>query len=385
MHIAINTLFMIPSEVGGCETYLRECIAALVECAEITKLTLLTQNENHSLFENNYGDNDKVSLQKLNLNARSRPMRILAEQFKLAPLVRGCGADLLWSPGYTAPLRKLTCPQVVTIHDMQYRRFPEDISWLYRLASDLLIPPAAKRCNTIIADSQFGKEEIIKYCKVPKDKISVIYAGCNKQFGVPLADEYLHKRLDELNIKANCFVLCVAHTHPHKCVHELVDAFAAIKRPDLQLVLVGKARRGEIELQQSIAQHNLDKQVTRLETVDQKMLTALYQSCAAFVLPSQYEGFGLPVLEALTAGAPVITTHSASLPEVGGDSVVYAENTTPSLSSAIISVLNRSLGERQHHASQGKQWAAGFSWNKTGNDLCTLFKKVIVVNDVQSQ
>lgn len=368
---------MIPGEVGGCETYLRECIASLVECDDITKLTLLTQNENHALFMGIYGDNDKVSCLKLNLNARNRAIRIIAEQFNLVRVVRDCGAELLWSPGYTAPLRKLSCPQVVTIHDMQYRRFPEDISWLYRLASDLLIPSAAKCCNAVIADSLFGKEEVIKYCKVPDDKISVVYAGCNNQFGVPLSDQYLRKCLDELNLKANGFVLCVAHTHPHKCVHNLVDAFAAIKRLDLRLVLVGKTRRGEIELQQSIARHSINKQVTRLETVDQSMLTALYQSCAVFVLPSQYEGFGLPVLEALTAGAPVITTRSASLPEVGGESVVYVNNTTQSLSLAIESVLNRSNKERRHYASKGKQWAAGFSWNKTGDELCALFKKVI--------
>jgi glycosyltransferase involved in cell wall biosynthesis len=381
MHIAINSLFLIPGEVGGTETYLREILAALVELPGICKVTVITQRENHDWFRAQYGHTDKVDLVKLDFAALSRTRRILAEQLELPRVVRRCGAELLWSPGYTAPLRRLACPQVVTIHDMQYRRFPEDLSWSFRMASELLIPPAARRCDRVVTDSDFGKQEAVTFCGVPASKVSVVPAGCNAEFGTPMLDEQCDGLLAGSDLMPREFILCVAHTHPHKRVHELVEAFGDLERDDLKLVLVGHPRRGEALVQQAIADRQLAGRVVRLHGLDSNVLLALYQSCAAFALPSQYEGFGLPVLEAMLAGVPVVTTRAASIPEIGGECVVYADDGPASLLEGLRTVLAWSPEVRDVKTRAAQARAGEFTWQRAGEQLYGVFRDVLSQRD----
>jgi glycosyltransferase involved in cell wall biosynthesis len=377
MHIAVNTLFMIPGEVGGTETYLREMLSSLARCQDVRQLTLVTQHENHSWFEETYGSSDKVRCVKLEFCATRRVRRILGEQLQLPGVVRRFGADLLWSPGYTAPLLKVGCPQVVTIHDMQYRRFPEDLSWSFRVASELLIPAAARRCDRVVTDSAFGKQEVVRYCRVPESKVSVVPAGCGGKFGHPITRERATECLAGVGLQHGAFILCVAYTHPHKHVHDLVDAFAELDHSALHLVLVGHPRRGESLIQKAIAEHQLADRVMRFDRVDFDLLLALYQACAAFVLPSRYEGFGLPVLEAMMAGAPVVTTRAASIPEVGGDYVIYTDSSGTSLTEGLREVLAWTPEERASRTQAARAHAAKFSWQRAGEQLCRVFRSVL--------
>ena len=377
MHIAVNTLFLIPGEVGGTETCVREILAVLIGQPDVTRVTLITQRENHESLAGELGDSNKVDLIKLDFSAQSRVRRMLAEQLQVPRVVRRCRADLLWSPGYTAPLGRVACPQVVTIHDMQYRRFPEDLSWTFRLASELLIPPAARRCDHVLAVSQFAKQEIVTFCGVPESKVSAVPNGCNASFGQAMQDADMRRLLAEHGLVPGEFLLCVAHTHPHKCVHLAVAGYGELQRDDLKLVLVGHPRRGEPLVEEALGNLPNPENVIRLRGLSSDCLIALYQGCAAFVLPSQYEGFGLPVLEAMAAGAPVVTTQVASIPEVGGECVVYVEGDSTSVAEGLRTVLAWSPDERKTRTAAARERAAEFTWQRAGEQHCAVFRDVV--------
>ena len=356
MHIGVNALFLIPGDVGGSETYLLETLQALRHLPQIASLTLFTNRENHAALQKLFPDMHCVMCP---VHARSRPLRIFCEQFVLPKLVRKSGVDILWSPGYTVPIA-YRGPQVVTILDMQYKRFPEDVSWLAARTMDILYPAAARRSCRILTISQFAKQDVVHYLGVPDAKVRVTPLAADPVFGqkaiVPLPE----------GVESMPYLLCVSHTYPHKNVAALVEGFSKVANliPH-RLVLVGQARRGEAEVARALRACP-EGRVLRFQGLSREVLIGLYQRADWFVLPSLYEGFGLPVLEALMAGTPVLTTCAASLPEVGGDAVFYAEQTDAhGWAKSLQEIVAMREDQRAEQIARGHQQAALFSWEKS--------------------
>ena len=159
LRLGVNALFYLPGEVGGSETYLRETLRALVRRPDRPDLVLFTNAENDRVLRAEFPAADAVPS---GIAATNRFARILAEQFQLPQLVRRARPDVLWSPGYTAPARA-ACPQVVSVLDMQYKRFPQDVSWLAARAMDVLYPLAARRAAAVVAISEFAKAEAVRF------------------------------------------------------------------------------------------------------------------------------------------------------------------------------------------------------------------------------
>ncbi|MEI8138791.1 MAG: glycosyltransferase family 1 protein [bacterium] len=365
--IGVNTLFYIPGEVGGTETYLRKTLLAMAEQCAGDRLVVFTNFENHHVLKADLAAFRHVSFVQLKFHAMNRTFRILREQFELPWKVRRCGIDVLWSPGYTAPVL-MSCPQVVSIHDMQYKAFPQDLTFLSRFATDILVKAAAWRCNRVIAVSRFSQGEIVKYTSVNTDKIDTVYEAASPVFAVPLPKMERGRLVDRLIPPALPYLLCVAATYPHKNVQALVRAFGQLMDSiPHNLVIVGNARLGEPEVAKALDAISDPRRVIRLKKLSELELVALYQGCDVFVFPSLYEGFGLPVLEGLMAGTPVVTTRCASIPEVGGDVVQYFNPDDPkALSAAIQTVLDWSDTERQARILKGRDFAKSFSWSATG-------------------
>jgi glycosyltransferase involved in cell wall biosynthesis len=147
-------------------------------------------------------------------------------------------------------------------------------------------------------------------------------------------------------------------------VHLLIEAFGQLmEKIPHNLILVGKPRRGEDRVTRSLKDLPNTARIQRVNSLTEVQLRFLYQNADLFVLPSAYEGFGLPILEALLAGIPVITTSHASLPEVGGEQVTYIEkNTANTLAQAVLATLTQDSSKREEGAETGKQWASSFSW-----------------------
>ena len=381
MKIGVNTLFLIPGEVGGTEIYLREVLLAMAKSFVDIEWILFTNRENDGYLKTIFGQFPQFAFHPLPLRATNRYARIIREQVDLPFRVAASRVDVLWSPGYTAPFFS-PCSQVVTIHDMQYKRYPQDLTFLARLATDILVRVAVARCSRIIAVSDFSRQEVIHFTKANPEKVTVVYEAADPAFARPLPEDIKRQRLKRLLPSEKPYILCIANTYPHKNVRALIEAFGQIlEKIPHQLVLVGKPRLGEPEVQTALRRMPDTSRIQRLLQVDYEDLFALYQGADLFVFPSLYEGFGLPVLEAMMSGVPVLTTRCGSIPEVGGDKVCYFDQASATdLTQQMMRIVSWKSDYRKIQVMEAQKHACQFSWRQTAAKTIECFKQITIAH-----
>ena len=358
MKIGINTLFYIPGEVGGSETYLLEILRVWKKEKIPHEVVLFTQDENRDRLASEFAG-EGWSVVHCEFQAANRVVRILREQMELPWRVKKAGIDVLWSPGYTLPLFS-GCRQAVTIHDMQYRRFPQDLAVIARMTTGILVQAGCIRADNVLTISEFAKQEILELTRAKEHKIDVTLEAVHPDFR-PIAG-------DGGGRDSAPYLLCVANTYPHKNVGQLVRAFAMIQdQIPHELHVIGKPRLGESDVQEALTLVRDKNRVVRRSGLRRSELVEAYTQSSLFIFPSLYEGFGLPVLEALMAGVPVLTTRCGSIPEVGGDVVTYYNHEQDqNLSEAILKLLEAySHPEaRTDFKRKAKQHCRMYSWER---------------------
>jgi alpha-1,3-rhamnosyl/mannosyltransferase len=274
----------------------------------------------------------------------------LGEQWEVARLARR--TSLLHCPHYNIPYF-YRGPLVVTIHDLTHLLRPDFVpnrtAYLY---ARFMLAAAASHARQIITVSQFSKDAICRQLGVPESKVRVIYRV--------LSDRYLHlqkssdpARLAALGINSP-YVLYVGNTKTHKNVHGLIRAFSMIsreKRSDHQLVIVGKKDRAHASLLRLTRELDLERQVVITGEGSDADLHLLYSGATVFVLPSFNEGFGLPALEAMAYGLPVVAANNSSLPEVVGDAGVLVD---PFDTRSIANAIEQLITDRRQREELGK-------------------------------
>jgi glycosyltransferase involved in cell wall biosynthesis len=378
VRIGVNTLFLIPGEVGGTETYLREVLFAMARSSAAIEWVLFTNRENEGYLKRLFREFPHFAFHPLPLRATNRYARIIREQFDLPFRVACCHLDLLWSPGYTAPFFS-PCPQTVTIPDMQYRRYPQDLTFLARIATDLLVRMAIRRCQSIIAISEFSRREILTFGRIAEKSVLAIPLAADTVFAEPIPEALKRQRLKKALSSEKPYILSIANTYPHKNIPLLVEAFGRIlERVPHQLALVGKPRLGEPEVLAALERVADGSRVKRVTRVDHETLLALYQGADLFVFPSLYEGFGLPVLEAMMSGVPVLTTKCGSIPEVGGDQVCYFDPASSTeLAETMVDMVSWGREYRKTRVLEAQQHARQFSWEQTAEKTIECFRTTI--------
>ncbi len=366
MRIGINTLFHVPGDIGGSETYLLELLRALAAGpAAGDDLVLFTHRGNDAVLRAWLAAFPRLRYECLGFDAARRPVRLLAEQTALPVRVRRVRPDVLWSPGCSAPLAA-PGPQVVTLYDFQYRHYPQDFAWPVRQATALLAQAAARRADRVLGISEFARGEILRFTGARPERVTATPLAADPAFAIPPAAatrEAVRRRLGF----DGPFWLCVAHTYPHKNVAALVRAFAALA-PEAphRLVLVGRPRRGEPAVQAALRGLVDPTRVARLSGLPREELIALYHEAGAVVHPSLYEGFGLPVLEAMMAGRPVLAARRASVPEVGGDAIRYFDpDAAHGLADALRELARLDPAARRTEGERAAARARTFTWART--------------------
>ena len=278
--------------------------------------------------------------------------------------------DVFFSPTHYLPLFSVV-PSVVSIFDLSYLKYPELFKKkdLYQLK--IWGRYSIKRAKAVITISESSKNAIIEEYKLASDKVHVVYPGIKELINnreINMTD--LQKKY---GIKKN-FILFVGTIQPRKNIARMVEAISQI--PELELIVVGKKGWQYEGILDSPRKFGVENRVKFLEFVPDEELSELYKNAICFVLPSLYEGFGLPILEAMKYGCPVVTSNTSSLPEAGGDAALYFD---PEDSSDISEKIKNLLSDdklREDMIEKGYKQAKKFSWEKAAKETLHVLKEV---------
>lgn len=262
------------------------------------------------------------------------------------------------------------CPKVTTIHDLVVYKYPQTLPCRTILNHRRKLEWVKKESALIITDSQSTKQDIIDILKIPERKIKVIYPGCALRYNVNQKQATSNIR-EMYKIKED-YILSVGTREPRKNLQRLIQAFVLLKNelPNLSLVIVGKYGWGKDIDNFKFKSSSWQTNIKLLGYVPKEELFSLYSGAECFVYPSLYEGFGLPILEAMASGCPVVTSNVSSMPEVAGKAAVLVN---PESIEDISSGIKRALNEREELIKKGKQRAKNFSWEKTAEETLSVY------------
>jgi len=371
LHVGLNLVYLVPGETGGMETYARELIPALLADGRDVRLTAFVSRE----ASETEGPWREIPFVRVPVRARRRAEWVRGEQVHLPGLAAQAGVDVLHSLASTAPLRG-GFRRVVTIHDLIYRVYPEAHFGLRSAGMRLLVPQAARRSHRIIVPSESTRNDLSRFLHVPAAKVDVIPEGvAAPDVREAMSDTDLRQRH---GLGARPVLLTASAKRRHKNLLRLLDALALVPKRDRPvLVLPGYPTPHEEELRSHAAAIGIEADVRFLGWIPAAELEGLYQAAVGFVFPSLYEGFGLPVLEAMARGLPVACSDRASLPEVAGDAALLFDPGQPRAIARAIETLVKDPTERERLRRAGLERAKLFTWASTARATIDAYDRTI--------
>ncbi len=348
MRIGVNALYLIPGGVGGTEIYLRNLLAALARVDAENEYVVFTNSETGAGLAP-MAANFKSAPQRV--RASFRPGRILFEQFALPSALRRDRIDVLLNPGFTGPAW-CPCPSVTVFHDLQHKRHPEHFRWFELPFWNLLLSSSARRSQALIAVSNATRDDLKHFYGVDA---MVIHHGVEAEFFDIAA------RRDPRD-----YLLCVSTLHPHKNLERLLRVHAAM--PDApELVVVGLRGFAAKRIESAA-----NGRVRFTGWIPRSELYDLFRCARAFVYPSTFEGFGMPVLEALAAGVPVACSDIPPLREIAGGAAMFFD---PASDEELRSAIER-VTTAPALTSQAREHAARFTWERTARETLRCLTRV---------
>lgn len=370
MHIGLNLVFLVPGHTGGMEVAARELLPALVAAAPDARFTAFINRE---AADAEGPWHDVMPSVTVPVHATNRVEWVRGEQVALPGLARRAGVDLVHSLGSTGPGRG-AFKRVVTIHDLIYKRFPEAHFGLRSLGMSLLVPLAARRSHRVIADSQATRDDLVELLKIAPAKIDVVPLAARPPRVAPTPEAELRARL---KLGDRPIVLSTSAKRPHKNLRRLLEAHARLEAPRPLLVLPGYPTEHEAELRELAASLGITDDVRFLGWLEEADVEGLLAAAACVAFPSLYEGFGLPVLEAMLRDVPVVCSARSSLAEVAGDAALLVDPEDPG---SIAEALARVLADPAVAAdlvARGRAQAARFSWEATAEGCLATYRRVL--------
>ncbi len=367
MRVAIDARKLHDFGIG---TYIRNLLLHLARLDRKSEFVLLVSGPDLGLAAE-LGPNFRTVLE-------GSPNYSLSEQVHIPWTLRRERPDVFHAPHYVLPIG-VGCRSVVTIHDCIHLMFPQylqhRLGYAYARAS---IWNAARKSARILTVSEASKRDILRFFDVAPEKIEVIYNAIDEHFW-NRPDEGDVSRVRERYQLNSRFVLYVGNIKPHKNLVRLIEAFDLVRKrglDDVKLLIIGDEISKLPALRRAVHSHKLHKEVRFLGYVRDDTLAILYRLASAFAFPSLYEGFGLPALEAMASGTPVVTSNVSSLPEVaGGAAVLVDPYSIDSIAEGLVQVLTdpalaAELGRR------GLVRARDFSWERSVARTHAIYRQV---------
>lgn len=354
--------------VGGIGTYTRHLLSGLQESGNGFRIRAITREQHKREVE---AMCNQVSILDV-------PIYTAREQWKLPRMASGC--DLLHVPHYNAPVFT-GVPLVITLHDIihlshaSYRK-----SYKSRLYARPMLKWITRKARHIITVSEYSRAQIIERLQVSPEKVTAIYNGVNDDF-VPLEHRRAGHDVAQILGFKEPYILYVGSLKKYKNVSVLLKAFAdCTANKSHRLVIVGDSSNRKDELRSEAAVMGIAAKTTIVHDIEQKLLPALYSAADVFVMPSTMEGFGLPVIEAMACGTPVISSDATCLPEVGGDAVLYFDPHSPTRLTEHLDAMLRSKEMRQQFREKGLRRARQFTWRQCVAKHMEVYSRVLQNN-----
>jgi glycosyltransferase involved in cell wall biosynthesis len=356
----------------GVGTYVRNLLRHLARIDGSTDYVVLCRAADAATV-GGLGENFRAVTEK------ARPYSV-SEQIAIPMDLRRERVDLFHAPHYVLP--PLTrCRSVVTIHDCIHLRFPQylpnRVAYAYARASLWI---ATHRSDRVLTVSEASKRDILRYFRVPERKIDVIYNAIDERFGQPPAPDEIERVRERYQLDGP-FILYAGNIKPHKNLERLIEAFHSLRLgggfDHVRLLIIGDEISKYATLRRAVHRHKLHKHVRFFGFVPDETLASLYRLASVFVFPSLYEGFGLPPLEAMASGTPVITSNVSSLPEVVGDAAILIDPYEPE---SIADAMRRVLTDgalRDQLRERGLARAREFSWDRSVRRVREIYDEVM--------
>ncbi len=361
MRVGVNLLWCLPGEVGGSEEYLVRQLTGLHEVAPEIHTTLAVLPGFAAAHPEVAAGHELVVG---SLDARRRSRRVLAEATWLPS--RLADVDVVHHGGGTVPPRSPR-PIVLTIHDLQYRTLPEYLTALKRRYLSLVVPRSVRRAAVVAVPSEYVRSTVVESFDIAAERVVVVPHGVDRPS--TWTDEATLRARHHLGDRR--FVVYPAITHPHKNHRLLLELLAGPwSDPDLVLVLLGGAGAADTDVAAAIRDTGVAARVIRPGRVSDADRDGFLAGAEAVVFPSEYEGFGAPVLEAMVLGTPVLSSDRAALPEVVGDAGLVRPPTVEAWAGGLDEIAAR----RNELSAAGLRRGAWFSAARSGARLADAYR-----------
>jgi glycosyltransferase involved in cell wall biosynthesis len=330
----------------GDETYVGNLLRELAPLADRERLAAVTRRP----------DLVPDGVEAVELEARSQSLRMAVRLPRLLRRLRPTLAHFLY---VVPPLHRGA--SVVTVHDLSFERLPGLMSLRDRTLFRSLVPRSVRRAERVLTGSEWTKRDLVERYGLSPDKIAVTPYGVDPIFRPNGHDD-----------GRTPYALFVGAIQPRKGLLTAVEAISLVD--DLRLVLVGPEKRSGDELRAAVGRLGLEHRVELAGHVGLPELAALYRGAACLVFPSRYEGFGLPVLEAMASGTPVVATEAGAIPEVAGDAAVLVQPNDPV---ALAGGIERALADRERLVPAGLARAGRYSWTQTARLTLDVYRQLL--------
>ncbi len=368
------------SQRAGIGRYTRELVKAVLIESKDDQFTLISARRPHNAqVENPFLSSPSNAVYK-EIPINERWLHRIWYRLKIPLSVQNFTGrlDLFHSPDFVLPPISKKTPTLLTVHDLSFIRFPETFTPALITYLNRIVPWSINRATHILADSQATKDDLATHWNVPREKVSVLYSGVSDMFK-PITDPHSIKKVHKkYNLGEKPYLISVGTIQPRKNYQMLIRAFRPVAEnfPN-DLIIVGGKGWMHDQILDEVEIQGLSGRVHFLGFVDDADLPALYSAATLFTSPSLYEGFGLPILEAMACGVPVMASDVSSMPEVVGDAgVLLPAKDTAAWSQAMMDLIE-DMSRRTKLVGAGFLRARKFTWSKSARELVTIYDQLL--------